>query len=90
MSSDFKMIAVGEGFPASRGMPSYVYMYNAETRKLMGKLNFHHRGIQSICFIQGNRYLATLGGVGYRDEDDEGQVGSQISLWDFNEDIVVG
>lgn len=80
VSSDFKLIATAEGSPATPNMPSYVYLYNAETMRLKGKLQFHQKGVQSMTFTLGNKYLATLGVQG----------GDQVALWDFNEDRIVG
>lgn len=80
VSADFKLIAVGEGSSASSSLPSYVFLYNAETKRMMGKLQFHQKGVQSLAFTPGNKYLATLGVHG----------GDQVALWDFNEDRIVG
>jgi hypothetical protein len=45
MSSDKRMIAVGEGRPNNKTGNSLIYLYDTVERKLIQKYTFHQRGV---------------------------------------------
>jgi len=59
-----KYVAVAEGSSSKPHGEAIIYLYNVETKKAMGKLTTHTKGIQSMCFSFDNRYLVTLGTQG--------------------------
>jgi len=73
-----KYIAVGEGSANSNGH-SLVFLYNIETKKLMSRLSFHQKGVQSMCFSYDAKYLITLGAQG----DDT------LAVWDISSGQVI-
>ena len=75
---DYKIIAVGEGCSNSQGN-SLVYLYDVEKKKLINKLTFHQKGVQSMAFSTDGKYLITLGVQG---ED-------ALAVWDITTGLVV-
>lgn len=56
-----------------------MFLYEIEKKKLINKLSFHQKGVQSMAFTLDSRYLITLGVQG---ED-------AIAIWDINSGLVV-
>jgi WD40 repeat protein len=75
---DMKLIAAGEGATNSQGN-SLVYLYDVEKKKLINKLTFHQKGVQSMAFSTDGKYLITLGVQG---ED-------ALAVWDIGSGLVV-
>lgn len=66
-----RYIAVGEGSANAQGGAA-AWVYNVETKRLLSRLPFHQRGIQSMAFSHDSKYLITLGVQG----DD------MLAIWD--------
>ena len=60
VSNDWRLVAVGEGSESSTGN-SIVYLYDIEKQRLLNRIPFHQKGIQSMCFSADGKYLVTLG-----------------------------
>jgi WD40 repeat protein len=56
-----------------------VYLYDVEKKKLINKLTFHQKGVQSMAFSTDGKYLITLGVQG---ED-------ALAVWDITTGLVV-
>ena len=77
-SVDNRLIAAGEGSVNPQGN-SLVYLYDTEKKKLLNKLTFHQKGVQSMTFSTDARYLITLGVQG---ED-------TLAIWDISSGLIV-
>ena len=77
-SVDHKLIAVGEGSINPQGI-SLIYLYDTEKKKLLNRLTFHQKGVQSMTFSTDSKYLITLGVQG---ED-------ALAIWDISSGLVV-
>jgi WD40 repeat protein len=56
-----------------------VFLYDLEKRKLLNKLTFHIKGIQSIAFSLDSRYLISVGVQGE----------NSLAVWDINSGLVI-
>jgi WD40 repeat protein len=50
ISTDKRLIAVGEGRPTQKSGNSLIFLYDTQTRKLISKYTFHQRGVQALAF----------------------------------------
>ena len=79
ISSDKKLLAVGEGRPSSKTGNSLIYVYDTEQRKLIGRYTFHQRGVQALAFANGGQHLLSVGVQGE----------SNVAVWDLQSGLVV-
>lgn len=77
-STDGQYLAVGEGSENAQGN-SLVYLYDIEKKKLLSKLTFHQKGIQTMTFSNDSRYLVTIGVQGE----------NSLAVWDINSGLVI-
>ena len=56
-----------------------MYLYDIEKKKLLNRLNFHSKGVQSMAFSIDSKYLITLGVQG-----DDG-----LAIWDLSQALAI-
>lgn len=76
-SQDLKLLAAAEGEPNSSGN-SYIYLFDMEQNRLINKLTFHQKGVQSMIFAENGKTLVSLS---VADEN-------TIVLWDVQQGLV--
>lgn len=79
ISADKRFVAAGEGRPSQRSGNSLIYLYDTQTRKLIGKYTFHQRGVQALAFSNNAQHLISVGVHGE----------NNIAIWDLSTGLVV-